>query len=370
VLVNAAGSTSGGGRVYVLGLLDELRRGGDRGIEWEFVVEPELPGLLGEQPAGVRLSVRASPSAVRRVVWEQLALPLRAWRGGFDVLVCAANFGPLAYGRRQVLLQRNPLYFSDDAEYAGWAGLRIRAEGKLARASVRRAAVVVTASKHMAAMVTAFRGEQAVCIPFGPGIVAGGNGAGRERFTFLHRTTWGAHKRFGDLLEAVRELAGERGRRFVVRSACDPRTAFARRFAESAAERELLEDPAVASHVEFASFTPSYGERLAGDAVVMPSVTESFCFPIAEAVGGGLPVVAADTPFARELVGGAGVLVEPRDPAALAAGMRRLIDGEQPPAYPEELRERVSWPAHADRLASVCESLAAAASSRGARPSS
>jgi glycosyltransferase involved in cell wall biosynthesis len=367
VLVNAAGSRSGGGRVYVLALIEELSRGGDRGLEWEFIIDPALAGLIA-RPCGVRVEERPSQSVLRRIAWEQLALPIRA-RRRFDVLVSGANFGPLAYRRRHVLLQRNSLYFAD-AAFAGLAGLRIRLEERLAKASVHGASAVVTGSEHMAGMVAPYSRERPVCIPFGPGLVGGRNGSAGERFRFLHRTYWGPHKRFADLLMAVRELARHHEGAFRLRTACDPRTAFARRFQESRAERQLLEDPAVSEHVEFIDFAPRHGERLAGDAVVMPSVTESFCFPIAEAVGADLPVIAADTPFARELCGGAGVFVTPCDPAELAAGMREVLEGQTPPPFPAGVHERISWAAHADGLASLCRAIAADGAAPAGRSSS
>ena len=208
-------------------------------------------------------------------------------------------------------------------------------------------------------MVAERTGREPTAIPFGPGLVTGATPGPRPRFTFLHRTTWHAHKRFVDLLLAVRELARGAEGRFVVRSACDPRTAFAREFSESARDRELLEEPAIASHVELASFGPAAQRRLDGDAVVVPSTTESFCFPIAEAVGARVPVLAADTGFARELCGEGAFYARPADPSGLAEGMRRLIDGERPPPVPPEIRARISWSAHTDGLAALCHSLAA-----------
>src|SRR5262249_37666861 len=248
VLVNATGSRSGGGRVYVLAMLEELGSGGARDLEWVFLVDAGVEPLHPAPMPGVQLRARSAPT-LARIAWEQTALPLRARRERFDVLVSAANFAPLLYPWPHVLVQQNPLYFSG-FELEGRRGARHRVETALARASVERATATVTATEAMARIVAERTGREPTAIPFGPGLVTGAAPGPREPFTFLHRTTWHAHKRFGDLLLAVRELAESHGGRFVVRSACDPRTEFAHEFAESERDRELLADPAIASHVE------------------------------------------------------------------------------------------------------------------------
>ena len=54
------------------------------------------------------------------------------------------------------------------------------------------------------------------------------------------------------------------------------------------------------------------------DCLVMPSLAESLGLPLIEAMSVGLPVVAADRPYAREVCGGAALYFDPGDAAALA----------------------------------------------------
>ena len=65
------------------------------------------------------------------------------------------------------------------------------------------------------------------------------------------------------------------------------------------------------------------------DVLVLPSInsTESFGMTQAEAMLAGTPVVSTDLPGVREVVArtGMGVTVAPRDPIALAAGIRRVL---------------------------------------------
>lgn len=358
VFVNAGGSVSGGGRVYLLALIDELERGGDRGLDWEFLVPRGLTEVIEREFAG-RVQLRPQPiaSASLRFVWEQTVLPLARDVRNADVLVSAANFAPLLRRRPHILLARNLLHF-ERAEIGGHKGRRVAVQARLGQLSAKRATVTVTATKSMARAVAARTGRHVLTIPFGPGLVHGRRQAADSRFTFIDRSWWGPHKRLGDLLLAVRELARTHQGRFVVRSACDPKTSFARQFRESEADRQLLADATIASHVELQRFEPRLRDELEGDAVVVASTTESFCFPLAEAIGAGVPVVAADSPFARELCGAGAIYVEPGNAVAFAAGMRRLIDGQFPPPFSLEVRRTVSWASHADRLARVCQAVA------------
>ncbi|WP_058557261.1 glycosyltransferase family 1 protein [Thiohalocapsa sp. ML1] len=59
---------------------------------------------------------------------------------------------------------------------------------------------------------------------------------------------------------------------------------------------------------------------------VFPSLFEGFGIPVLEAMAAGTPVCAADTSSIPEVVGDAGLLFDPADPAAIAAAMARLLE--------------------------------------------
>jgi glycosyltransferase involved in cell wall biosynthesis len=68
-----------------------------------------------------------------------------------------------------------------------------------------------------------------------------------------------------------------------------------------------------------------------------PSLYEGFGYGVLEAMACGAPVVASNTTSIPEVVGDAGLLVEPRDIAALAAAVRRILDE---PELAADLRRR------------------------------
>jgi len=83
----------------------------------------------------------------------------------------------------------------------------------------------------------------------------------------------------------------------------------------------------------------------AADVVVHPSLNEIFPNAVGEAMACGRPVIAADAGGTAELVGGdgAGVLVPPGDPDALAAAVRDLLeDPERRCRLGEAARQRIA----------------------------
>ncbi len=66
------------------------------------------------------------------------------------------------------------------------------------------------------------------------------------------------------------------------------------------------------------------------EVVVLPSLYEGFGLPAAESMACGTPVVATRAGALPEVVGeeGAGILVPPRDPQALAAAILKVLQDE------------------------------------------
>jgi glycosyltransferase involved in cell wall biosynthesis len=96
----------------------------------------------------------------------------------------------------------------------------------------------------------------------------------------------------------------------------------------------------------------------AADVLVLPSRTEAYGMVVTEALARGLPVVATDVGGVTEALGGAGLLVAPDDPPALAAALRAwLTDAALRESLREAARERreslPDWAATASAIAEV-----------------
>jgi len=61
-------------------------------------------------------------------------------------------------------------------------------------------------------------------------------------------------------------------------------------------------------------------------ALVYPSLYEGFGLPLVEAMQCGVPVIASNASCLPEVLGGAGVLVDPNDPGSLKDRLLELMD--------------------------------------------
>lgn len=97
-------------------------------------------------------------------------------------------------------------------------------------------------------------------------------------------------------------------------------------------------------------------------ALVFPSLYEGFGFPVIEAMHCGTPVIASRTSSLPELVGKAGLLVDPLDVEAITAQMATMTDDE---TSWFQLREagyqqaaQFTWEAAASQVAAILEAVA------------
>ena len=131
------------------------------------------------------------------------------------------------------------------------------------------------------------------------------------------------------------------------------------------AARPALEERArkagVADSIRWAGFQTSDGlvDLYRGAiAYVDPSLYEGFGLQAAEALACGTPVIASNTTSLPEVVGDAGILLDPHDVAGFAAAMRRVAEDE---ALAADLgakalaqAERFDWEQTARALLEAC----------------
>ena len=89
-----------------------------------------------------------------------------------------------------------------------------------------------------------------------------------------------------------------------------------------------LREPPLAGRVEHVGYVDAEARRdlySGATCLVLPSFDEGFGLPVVEAMSLGVPVIAANRGALPEVLGDAGILVEPDDPAAIAAAMARVL---------------------------------------------
>lgn len=124
----------------------------------------------------------------------------------------------------------------------------------------------------------------------------------------------------------------------------------------------------VADKIQFRGYTDDVdlADLLAGaEVMAYPSVYEGFGLPILEAMQAGVPVVSTTAGAIPEVAGRAAILVEPRDPSALAGALLSVLEDEALRAgLIEAGRQRATrfrWSDSVDALARTYRQLAGVA---------
>jgi glycosyltransferase involved in cell wall biosynthesis len=178
----------------------------------------------------------------------------------------------------------------------------------------------------------------------------------------LYVSLYCEHKDLGTLLKAMPLLNRDGGESFVLHTTANPHWDEVADTVTRGQDIAFAQRPEIARWVQIAGpLSKEETERLylASDVFIFPSLTESFGFPMVEAMAHGLPIVAADTPVNREVCGDAALYFRTQDSNDLAEKVRSLCADEA-------LRRRCSaggraraashfrWEEHAARLLALC----------------
>jgi len=353
VLVNATSARLGGGVTVLKHLLPALlaEDGGEH--RYTVVARSELRESL--DPHSDRASFLAAPAgagAARRLVFEQLALPLR-WA---DVLIAAGGVASFASSAPEVLLIQNAAPFDADvrARAPRWRRARLELLRTLVAASARRAARVVFLSESARATIAPQLGvlpERCACVPLGRDpAFSPAAGAERPPIDGDYVLCVSQHYHYKNLPELVigfaRAALPAEVRLAIAGEEHEPEVAAeVRRVAVrcGVAERVLL-----LGHVDQRRLPALYaGAR----AFVFPSTCESFPNILVEALACGAPTAASRLGPMPEIAGDAALYFDPFDPDEIGAALSTLhADGELRASLRAKGPERVArytWPATA-----------------------
>lgn len=135
---------------------------------------------------------------------------------------------------------------------------------------------------------------------------------------------------------------------------------------QNAAIYETARTSALAGRIHFLDFLPDelLPPLVAGaDVLALVSLWEGFGLPVVEAMAAGTPVLASNVSSLPEVVGNAGVLVDPTDTAAIAEGLWRLLsDAALRMICEQQGRARAArfrWERTAETIADAVQRLAA-----------
>jgi glycosyltransferase involved in cell wall biosynthesis len=312
-----------------------LNRAGER--RYAAGLRRALEGVPGVEVHELTLARRSPRSMVQRVAYQALAEGLyypflvgwRARREQVDLVHHPRHLVPPELGLRvpsvvtvhDVLPLAEPEHFSQ---------LILRRYELLARTAVRGASLVLTGSRHSAGEISAKLGvaeERIRVTPYGvedhfrP--VAREPRWLRERFRIA-----GPYVLLVGTLEPRKNLAGAVRAFGEVHRQCPGHTlviAGGAGWKSSAFEHVLGASEAPVVRTGYVSDEDLVRLYSGADCFVFPSLSEGFGFPVLEAMACGAPVVSSDRTSLPELVGNAGLLVDPESPEQIAVQVVRVL---------------------------------------------
>jgi len=351
------GQRAVGSGQYLHHLLQTLA-GLEPGVRWTLVLPPgsaDAPRMVG-----VRYAVPRGPGRRwgpwGKVAFEQVAFPLACRRLGAEVAWVPYWAGPFFPSCPTVVTVHDviPLLFR---EYRGgaWGELYLR----LVVVSARRATRVLTDSRASAEDIVAHlrvprERVRAVLLAADPRCRPVRDAATlasvRERYGLPERFAlylggFDRRKNVAGLLRAFARWAaveaGEDAPRLVVAGRLPPReTPLFPHPARLAGELGLGERVCFPGWVDDADKPALY---TLAEFFVFPSLYEGFGLPVLEAMACGTPVIASRRASLPEIVGDAGLLVDPEDEGQVASAMAHLWhSAEARRAWGERALERAS----------------------------
>ena len=277
--------------------------------------------LLTSFAPGITVIDRRVPVSLLNYGWHRLGWPAVETLTGraFDIVHSPHPLVIPSRGAAQVVTIHD-LDFLDHPEHTT-AEIH-RDYPRLVRHHAHRAAQVIVPSRYTADQVARRLGVSAKAITICP------NGA--PAWTPRPRQPEPAHLLFVGTLtprKNIRVLIDAYTQLLQKRPETPPLVLAGPPAAESAEWRVALERPLLRGRVRCTGYLAKAelkGYYEAACALVIPSLNEGFGIPALEAMTIGVPVVAADRGALPEVVGDAGLLVDPTDPSALAEAIDRV----------------------------------------------
>ena len=274
----------------------------------------------------------------RRLWWDQVVLPGLASRDRLDVFFSPYDKAPLGMGCPLVMTFHDLLFLIHPEQSRIRSTLYRPYYLSMRRPMARRARLVLTVSRHAKSdLVNVLRVAPAkvrvVYNGVGEGFEAGGSPGddtevlrhyGLDKSYFLYVGNFKPHKNLQVLLEAYSGMGSRFRERILLALAGSPDP-------HQAALREQVDRMHLGAHVRFTgTVNEAHLAALYRSAtcLVHPSLYEGFGLTPLEAMACGTPVVASRATSLPEVVGDAGLLVDPTSADELRDAMIRMLTRE------------------------------------------
>ncbi len=332
---------TGGMEVVARELIPALVKAAPPGMRFTAFVNREATAAGGGPWGELLPAVTVPVSARNRVQWvlgEQALLPVLAARAGIELMHSLASTAP-AWGRFRRVVTVHDLIYARFPE--AHAGLRDKGMRVLVPGAVRRSHRVIADSQSTRDDLVELLGvgpERIDVVPLGLGSVQREPPLPErevrarfdlgERSVVLSLSAKRPHKNLLALIAAFARLPAE-GRPVLVLPGYP--TAHERELRERARSLGVDGDVRFPAWVTDAELE---GLWALARVFVFPSLYEGFGLPVLEAMARGVPVACSNASSLPEVAGEAALLFDPRDEAAIARALERLLADEA-------LRERL-----------------------------
>jgi glycosyltransferase involved in cell wall biosynthesis len=384
IVINDISATAGGGITTTRNYLNQLQK---MGREHQFFVFVPVSHKAAYQNLAEHIHLEtsdfASKSFFHRLLWEQYWLPRFIKKRGIDVLV-TTNFGLLRPPCKQILRNRNALYFSEYFEedlrrrklYRTLLENRLRRA--LALASIRASDVNIVPTTAFGKQIQErgfLENLQFTTVPHGFDVEFFTQSQVPLSDNILKRLKWGeTYKRilfvshynyfrnFETLIRAIPSLKKQFDEPVMIVLTTRIERGAVHGGYDSTYAAELIDALQVRPDIAMLDVVPYeqvHHLYKCCDLVVCPSYAETFGHPMVEAMASERPVVAANLPVHREVCQDAAVYFEVFDECELA---ERCVQVLKHPELYRQLQangakrvQEFSWEKHVRALLDVAE---------------
>ena len=381
VLINAASANMGGAVTYLNNILKWLPVAAPKD-KFTVIVPGETLAKLKKYEIPGQVILQQYPyqdtGSLQRMYFDQVGINHFVRNQNVDLVFSSTGFGTYYCNCSQVLLVRNPVYFSHDFhkkyKELGRSLRRNTLRRWLSLKSIRASEKILFPTDAMQDMVAQFidlSDQNTLAMHYGfdhsafnvNGVPTPDTVKKIEEWKakgykiLLNVSTYAVHKNFEIIIEALPELI-KRGHKIkLVTTTSRERTA-------DKSEYDLLQDRAralglddvwhEAGYIPYSQLRSLY---TVADLYVFPSFTESFGHSLVEAMASGLPIVAADMPINREVCEDAASYFPRFDTDACISAIEKVLtDDDQMKNLAAASKQRAvhfSWETYVSNLVEI-----------------
>ncbi|MFN2607554.1 MAG: glycosyltransferase [Acidimicrobiales bacterium] len=347
VAIDASSAASGGGITYLREMLPRFAARSDMRLG-PVLVRPGVLSRIGlANQADVSIVTADHRGAALGRAWA------RAVRQGADVVLVPTEVSLPRYAVPVVNMARNPCLMPGTLrEYGRVTRGRFALQRMLARRTTRGASYTMAVSRFAGQIAESTLGAPASTVRVvyhgGPPPRADATPSPSGRLLFVSNLY--RYKNAHRLLEALRLTPGK-GLDIVGAPLED---AYHQELRRLSARLGLDQRVSFRGHLSGGALESAYR---GASCMVWPSYAETFGHPLLEASSYGLPILAADVPVNREIVGERARYFDPFDVEAMARCLATTWDRQEPPGA---LPRQYSWDSCADQTVAVLAEAAGA----------